>query len=123
MRPRTFLLTALAFGLCLQVTNTPRLSAQSAQGVQMVEQLAGQLQLTPRQKAQLAPVLRSEAPKVQAIKADSSLSPMQKLEQLRAVHAQTDPQIKAILTPEQYSKLQEIRDKEIQQVVRKKLAR
>jgi hypothetical protein len=117
------LLTALACGLCLQFTNTPRLSAQSGQGVQMVEQLAGQLQLTPRQKAQLAPVLRSEAPQIQAIKADSSLSPMQKLEQLRAVHAQTDPQVKAILTPQQYSKLQEIRDKEIQQVVKKKLAR
>jgi Spy/CpxP family protein refolding chaperone len=34
---------------------------------------------------------------------------MQKMQKLRAIHAQTDPQMKAILSPEQYQKLRQIR--------------
>jgi hypothetical protein len=58
---------------------------------------------------------------VEAIKGDLSLSKVQKLEQLKAVHAQTDPQVRSILSPEQYQKLKEIRHKEIEQAVKKKL--
>jgi len=77
--------------------------------------------LTPEQKRQLIPILVPEAPKVEAIKADSSLTKIQKLEQLKAVHDQTDPQVKAILSPEQYQKLQGIRRQEVERVVEKKL--
>jgi Spy/CpxP family protein refolding chaperone len=31
------------------------------------------------------------------------------MQQVRAIHQQTDPQMKAILSPEQYQKLKEIR--------------
>ena len=34
---------------------------------------------------------------------------MQKMQQLRAIHQQTDPQMRAILSPEQYQKLKQIR--------------
>jgi hypothetical protein len=34
---------------------------------------------------------------------------MQKMQQVRAIHQQTDPQMKSILTPEQYEKLKQIR--------------
>jgi Spy/CpxP family protein refolding chaperone len=40
---------------------------------------------------------------------------MQKAQQLRAIHQQTDPQMKAILTPEQYQKLQAIRQQTIKE--------
>jgi hypothetical protein len=83
--------------------------------------LATQLALTPEQKRQLIPILVAEAPKVQAIRADSSLTRIQKLEQLKAVHDQTDPQVKAILSPEQYQKLQGIRRQELERVIEKKL--
>jgi len=46
---------------------------------------------------------------VQAIKNDNSLSKMQKMQQLRLIHQQSDPQMKAILSPDQYKKLQQIR--------------
>jgi Spy/CpxP family protein refolding chaperone len=52
---------------------------------------------------------------VQAIKNDNSLSKMQKMQQLRAIHQQTDPQMKAILTPEQYQKLKAIRQQTIRE--------
>ena len=38
---------------------------------------------------------------------------MQKMQQLRAIHQQTDPQMKAILSPEQYQKLRQIRAQQI----------
>src|SRR6266513_2674874 len=74
-----------------------------------VEAIAQQLNLTPEQKAKILPILRQEAPKVEAIKNDNSLSKMQKVQQIRTIHQQTDPQMKAILSPEQYQKLQGIR--------------
>jgi periplasmic protein CpxP/Spy len=94
---------------------------RAAQAAQKVEQVVRQLNLTRAQEAQLLPILRSEVPKLKTIKEDSSLSPMQKMQQLKAVHDQTDPQVKAILTPEQYQKLQEIRRQELEQAIRKRL--
>ena len=111
---------ALAIGLFALFTPTPS-NAQSERAAQKFEQLATQLALTPEQKRQLIPILVAEAPKVQAIKADPSLTKIQKLQQLKAVHDQTDPQVKAILSPEQYQKLQEIRRQELERIVEKKL--
>jgi hypothetical protein len=73
------------------------------------EAIAQQLQLTPQQKIKILPILRDEAPKVQAIKSDNSLSRIQKVQQIKAIHQQTDPQMKAILSPQQYEKLKAIR--------------
>jgi hypothetical protein len=90
----------------------------AGQGAQKLEQVAKQLNLTPAQELRFIPILKAEAPKVQAIKNNTSLSPMQKMEQLKAVHDQTDPQVRSILTPEQYQTLQGIRRQEIQQAIR-----
>lgn len=38
----------------------------------------------------------------------------QKLAQMRAIHQQSDPQVKAILSPQQYETWQNIRQQEIQ---------
>jgi hypothetical protein len=59
---------------------------------------------------------------VEAIKNNSSLSGLQKMEQIRAIHQQTDPQMKAILSPAQYEKLQAIRQHAIQEAVQKRRA-
>jgi hypothetical protein len=40
---------------------------------------------------------------------------MQKAQQIRAIHQQTDPQMKAILSKEQYEKLQAIRRQTIKE--------
>ncbi len=112
---------ALAIGVCALFTPAP-LNAQSEKPAQKFQQLATQLALTPEQKRQLIPILVTEAPKVRAIKADTSLTKIQKLQQIKAVHDQTDPQVKAILSPEQYQKLQEIRRQELQRVVEKRVS-
>src|SRR5207248_6640874 len=89
--------------------------AQRAGAASKVEAIAQQLNLTPQQKIKILPILRDEIPKVNAIKNDNSLSKIQKVQQIRAIHQQTDPQMKAILTPEQYQKLQGIRQQAIRE--------
>ena len=120
MRHHTLPALAIAACVCLQVT-APRTFAQSAQAIEKIEKLSKDLKLTPEQKAAFLPVLQSEAPQIQAIKFNPSLTGVQKVEQLRAVRAEHDPQVRSILTPEQYEKLQQIREKEMQQMIKKKL--
>ena len=81
--------------------------------MQKAQAIAQQLNLTPEQKEKILPILAAEVPKVQSIKNDNSLGKIQKVQQLRAIHQQTDPQMKAILSPEQYQKLQTIRQQAI----------
>ena len=120
MKRCMLLFTVLALCLCAWFTSTQKAYAQSGQGAQKIEHLAKELKLTPQQKAQLMPILEAEAPQLKAIKANTSLSRSERLEQLKAVHDQTDPQVKSILTPEQYQKLQETRQKEVEQAIKKK---
>jgi periplasmic protein CpxP/Spy len=111
------LFTLVTLSASLIIPSTEKLQAQTGQGAKAFEQVAQRLNLTPQQKAQIVPILMAEAPKVKAIKADTSLTKAQKLKQLKAVHDQTDPQIKAILSPQQYQQLQEIRQQEIRQTI------
>jgi protein CpxP len=87
----------------------PASFAQKGGAMSKAQAIAQQLNLTPQQKEKVLPILIDEAPKVQAIKNDNSLSRMQKMQQLKAIHQKSDPQMKAILTPQQYQKLQQIR--------------
>lgn len=89
--------------------------AQKPTGMGKAEAIAQQLNLTPQQKLKFLPILRAEIPKVEAIKNDNSLSRVQKVQQIRAIHQQSDPQVKAILSKEQYEKLQAIRRQTIKE--------
>jgi len=101
--------TALCFGTFVLLAPTSSAQSKAAK----LEAISQQLNLTPEQKVKILPILADEGPKVQAIKNDNSLSRMQKIQQIQAIHRQTDPQMKAILSPEQYQKLQTIRQQAI----------
>jgi Spy/CpxP family protein refolding chaperone len=108
---------ALCFGIL--VLQAPTSSAQSkAAKLQAISQ---QLNLTPEQKAKILPILADEGPKVQKIKNDNSLSKIQKIQAIKAIHKQNDPQMKAILSPEQYQKLQAIRQQTIREATESRL--
>jgi Spy/CpxP family protein refolding chaperone len=79
--------------------------------------VAKQLNLTPEQAKQLMPILKAEELQLQAIRNDQSLSRMEKLQRLWALHEQSDPQVKAILTPQQYQQLQVIRQQRQAQIM------
>lgn len=89
---------------------------------QKLAMVAKVLNLTPEQKAKLAPILEAEAPKVKALKENTSLSPMQKLDALRAIHQQTDPQVQAILTAQQYTQWEEMRRQEVMKLLQQRSA-
>ena len=84
--------------------------------------LAQQLKLTPQQEVEVMPILKAEAPKFEAIKNDPSLSGMQKMKQLHAIHSENAPQLQKILTPAQYQQLQAIREADIKKAVAAKRA-
>ncbi len=98
---------ALCFGVFMLMATMSSAQQKSAK----LEEIAQYLNLTPEQKAKILPILADEAPKVKAIKEDHSFSRMQKMQRIKAIHQQTDPQMKAILSPEQYQKLQAMRHK------------
>jgi len=102
-----FIISALSIAMLALLA--PTSFAQKGGAMSKAQAIAQQLNLTPQQKEKILPILAAEVPKVNAIKNDSSLSRMQKMEQVRAIHQQTDPQMKSILTPEQYEKLKQIR--------------
>ncbi len=121
MMRRILAVPVLAIGCCALFTPLQSLQAQTEPPAKKLEQLSKELKLTPEQKVQFLPILQQEGPKVQAIKSDTSLTKIQKVQQLRAVHAQTDPQVRSILSPDQYQKLQDIRQKEIDQAIKKRM--
>jgi len=107
MKNYTFVISAVSIALLALLA--PTSFGQKAGAMSKAQAMAQQLNLTPQQKEKVLPILAAEVPKVQAIKNDNSLSKMQKMQQLRAIHQQRDPQMKAILSPDQYKKLQQIR--------------
>jgi Spy/CpxP family protein refolding chaperone len=117
MKKHIYFVTA---GLCCilgitSIANAQRAPAyaQNSGKLSKLEAISQQLQLTPQQKVKILPILKAELPKVEAIKNDNSLGKIQKVQQIRAIHQQTDPQMKAILSPAQYQKLQAIRQQAI----------
>jgi len=114
---------ALCFGISVLVaTISPaQPKAQQQPSAQQksanLERIAQYLSLTPQQKDKILPILADEGTKVRAIKDDPSLSRMQRAQRIKAIHQQNDPQMKAILSPEQYQKLQAMRHKSISDAI------
>jgi hypothetical protein len=75
---------------------------------------------SPGPECQGLRILADEGPKVEALKNNSSPSNLQKIQQIRAIHQQADPQIKAILSPGQYEKLKTVRQQAIEGAIPKR---
>ena len=119
MRKRILLITGMTLCSCVLLILATELQAQTP--AEKFERLSQVLNLSPQQKIQLLPILEAEGPKVNAIKNNSALTPMQKMKELRAVHQESDPRVKAILSPQQYEEWQQIRQRQIQQAMQQHL--
>src|SRR5215469_6725964 len=86
-----------------------------------LQQLSQVLNLSPQQKGELLPILEQEGPKLEAVKNNPNLKGRQKAMQLRAIHQQTDPEVKAILSPQQYEEWKSIRQHQVHQALQKKM--
>jgi hypothetical protein len=120
-------LTVIAFAvLATLALCTPIVAAQDAMGsqgnpeaMQRLEKMSAALQLTPQQKRQVAPIIMDEAPKVKALKGDTSMPPMQKAMKMRQISEATDAKLKPILNPQQYQTLMQMQAQERQQMIQK----
>ncbi len=90
-----------------------------AEVMQKLEKMSQALQLTPQQKQQIRPILMEEAPKLRALKENTSLGPLQKAMQMRQIADATDAKLKPILTPSQYQTWEQMRAQERQQMMQK----
>jgi Spy/CpxP family protein refolding chaperone len=108
MKPRSI---AIALAFCVSLVSTSYAQSIPQARLQRLEAVAKQLHLTREQEKQLVPILQAEEPKLEAIKNDLSLSRAERLQRLRAVHDESNPEVKAILTPTQFQQLQAIRQK------------
>ena len=88
--------------------------------VQKLQQLSQTLNLSAQQKGELLPILEQEGPKLEAIKNNPNMTGREKAMQLRAIHQQTDPQVKGILSPQQYQQWKTIRQHEVEQAIQRK---
>ena len=121
MRKLFRLLTSTACILAFLIL-APAAPGQNPKAEEKVIALAQQLKLTPQQDVEVLPILKAEAPKVEAIKNNPSLSGMQKMRQLHAIHSENAPQLQKILSPAQYQQLQVIREGDIKKAVAAKRA-
>jgi Spy/CpxP family protein refolding chaperone len=80
---------------------------------QRLRDLAAMLSLTSAQREKIRPIVLAEAPRLKAVRDDTSLSKQQKADKLREIFKDTDAKMKPILTPQQMENLQRIREDEI----------
>jgi hypothetical protein len=76
----------------------------------MINQFSIELGLTEQQKQQVVPILQDAATKLQALKKNTALKPMEKLEQLKQIGGSVVDKIAPLLDPQQQQKLQAARD-------------
>ena len=79
------------------------------------------LNVSPKQSAQIAPILAKEGPKVIAVRNNNSLSDAQKIQEVKSLQKQSDPQLQAILSSAQYDKLKHVRYQAVRWITQKRL--
>jgi hypothetical protein len=79
------------------------------------------LSVSPKQSAQIAPILANEGQKVIATRNNNSLSDAQKIQEIRSLQKQADQQLKSILSSAQYDKLQVVRYQALRWVTQRRL--
>jgi len=76
----------------------------------VVALMTAKLNLTPDQQAKITPIIADRQQQMQAIRADTSSRPMQRMKKAKAVTEESDKKINAVLTPDQqkqYAALEE----------------
>ena len=77
-------------------------------GENPLERLSKALDLTEDQKAKIKPIIEERRQKMQALRDDTSLSKEQRMEQVKEIFKSSNEQIKALLTPDQQQKFEQL---------------
>jgi hypothetical protein len=85
----------------------------------MINQFSIELGLTEQQRQQIVPILKQAASQLEALKKNTSLKPLQKIEQLKQIADSVDSKLTPLLNPDQQQKFQAIRDEHRRQLIEK----
>jgi Protein of unknown function (DUF3604) len=85
----------------------------------MLDQFSVELGLTEQQRQQILPFLQDEVKQLGALKKDTSLKPMDKLEQLKKIAGDVDAKVTPLLDQQQQQKFQAIRDEHRRELIEK----
>jgi hypothetical protein len=97
----SLLVTVLSFCLAFPAM------AQLLADLQLAE-LTEKLQLSAHQQKELTPVIERRDNELQALKADSSMGKLEKLEKLKGIHANFNKHAAKILSAGQFKKLEQL---------------
>jgi Protein of unknown function (DUF3604) len=86
----------------------------------MLDQFSIELGLNEQQRQQILPFLQQqEMPKLEALKKNTSLTPVQKLQQLKQIADEVDAKITPLLDQQQQQKFQSIREQHRRELIKK----
>ena len=91
-----------------EIIPTPQIVANPLTA--MVNQFSIELGLTEQQREQIFPFLKQELTQLGALKKETSLTPVQKVEKLKEISSAVDAKITPLLDPAQVQKFQAIRE-------------
>jgi Spy/CpxP family protein refolding chaperone len=74
-----------------------------------LRRMSKELNLTEDQKEKLKPILEDEVQQMKTAQADTSLTSQQRRKKMRGIHKTFEPQVQAVLTPEQRDKLKSMK--------------
>jgi len=77
---------------------------------EVISQFSRELGLTEQQKQQIVPILKQELQQLEALKKDTSLSALKKVERLRGIGVAFDEKLKPLINTDQHQKFQAMRD-------------
>ena len=100
-----------------EIIPTPKFVANPV--VALLNQYSDELGLTQQQREQIIPIVKSELPKLQELKKNTSLKPEQKLEQLKQISDDIDTKVTPLLDQQQQQKFQQIREEHRRQLMEK----
>ena len=85
----------------------------------MLNQFSFDVGLTQEQRQQIVPIIKAEVPKLEALKKNTSLKPLDKLEQLKQISDELDSRITPLLDQQQQQKFQQVREEHRRKLVEK----
>ena len=91
-----------------QVIPAPQIALNPV--ISITNQFSAELGLTEQQRQQILPILKDEFKQLEALKKNTALSGLKKIEQLRAIGKSFDEQVKPLLNADQQPKFQAMRD-------------
>ena len=81
---------------------------------QQLQRMTKQLNLTDAQQQKIKPILEQQHQQMESLNQDSSMSQQDHMSKMRDIHQSTHAQIKAVLTPDQQAKWEQMQNRHME---------